>query len=102
MAVESQQLRAAPYLFLDAANTWAGFDTYDPTNLYRSAGVGAKLYLPIVGMIEVNYGYNFDRFPSENPNNVVGGTRTLEDRGWRFQISFGGSGRGGRGGGGRR
>jgi outer membrane protein insertion porin family len=102
MAVDSQQLRAAPYLFLDAANTWAGFDTYDPTNLYRSAGVGAKLYLPIVGMIEVNYGYNFDRFPSENPNNVVGGTRTLEDRGWRFQISFGGGGRGRGGGGGRR
>ena len=88
-AVESQQLQAAPYLFLDAANTWAGFDTYDPTDLYRAAGVGAKLYLPVVGMIEVNYGYNFDRFPSENAQRTVGGTRMLEDRSWRFQISFG-------------
>jgi outer membrane protein insertion porin family len=87
LAVDTRQLRAAPYLFLDAANTWAGFDTYDPSSLYRSAGVGAKLYLPIVGMIEVNYGYNFDRFPSEN---VVNGQRVLEDQGWRFQISFGG------------
>jgi outer membrane protein insertion porin family len=96
-AVESRQLQAAPYLFLDAANTWAGFDTYDPTSLYRSAGIGAKLYLPIVGMIEVNYGYNFDRFPSQDQ--VVNGRRVFEEPGWRFQISFGGrGGSGGRGG----
>lgn len=87
-AIESRQLQAAPYIFLDAANTWAGFDTYDPTSLYRSAGVGAKLYLPVVGMIEVNYGYNFDRFPSQDQ--VVNGRRVFEEPGWRFQISFGG------------
>ena len=92
MALDTRQLRAAPYLFLDAANTWAGFDSYDPTSLYRSAGIGAKLYLPIVGMIEVNYGYNFDRFPAQERNAVVNGRRLLEDPGWRFQISFGGQG----------
>lgn len=86
LAVESAQLRAAPYVFADAGNTWSSFDTFNPAQLYRSAGVGARLYLPIVGLIDVSYGYNFDRFPGER---IINGVRPLEDRGWRFQISFG-------------
>ena len=81
-AVESQQLQAAPYLYLDAANTWDGFNTYNPSELYRSAGVGVKLFLPIVGMIEFNYGYNFDTFVPFQGSET--GTP-----GWRFQFSLG-------------
>ena len=81
-AVESQQLQARPYLFLDAAGAWESLDTYNPQNLYRSAGVGVKLFLPIVGMIEFNYGYNFDRYtPIESGDQ---GTRD-----WTFQFSLG-------------
>lgn len=81
-AVESQQLQAAPYLFLDAANTWDSFDTYNPSELFRSAGVGVKLFLPIVGMIEFNYGYNFDTFvPFQRGEDGTPG--------WRFQFSLG-------------
>ncbi|PSQ74871.1 MAG: outer membrane protein assembly factor BamA [Bacteroidetes bacterium QH_9_64_21] len=94
-AVESQQLQARPYLFLDAANAWSSLDAYNPSELYRSAGVGVKLFLPIVGMIEFNYGYNFDEFvPLERGSDG--------QPGWTFQFSLGqGFGRGG-GGGGRR
>jgi outer membrane protein insertion porin family len=94
-AVESQQLQARPYLFLDAANAWSSLDAYSPSELYRSAGVGVKLFLPIVGMIEFNYGYNFDEFvPLE---------RGSEGQpGWTFQFSLGQGFGGGGGGGGRR
>jgi outer membrane protein insertion porin family len=86
-AIESQQLRAAPYLFLDAANSWDSFQTYNPAQLYRSAGVGVRVFLPIVGLIEFNYGYNFDRYtPIEQGD---GG-----DPGWTFQFSIGGAGGG--------
>lgn len=89
MAVESQQLRARPYLFVDAANTWSSLDAYNPSNLYRSAGLGVKLFLPIVGMIEFNYGYNFDQYvPLEQGDRGTPG--------WTFQFSLGqGSGGGG-------
>lgn len=81
-AVESQQLQAQPYLFLDAANTWDSFDTYNPSQLFRSGGVGVKLFLPIVGMIEFNYGYNFDPYiPVENSDSG--------ERDWSFQFSLG-------------
>ncbi|PEN12798.1 outer membrane protein assembly factor BamA [Longibacter salinarum] len=81
-AVESQQLQAQPYLFADAANTWIGFDSYNPSELYRAAGVGLKIFLPIVGMIEVNYGYNFDSYvPLEANDDGVSD--------WTFQFSLG-------------
>lgn len=80
-AVESQQLRARPYLFLDAANAWSGLEAYNPSNLYRSAGIGVKLFLPIVGMIEFNYGYNFDHFvPLRDGDGAPS---------WTFQFSLG-------------
>ena len=57
-AISSEQLQAAPYLFLDAANAWDGFNAYNPTDLYRSAGFGMRFFLPILGMVEMAYGYN--------------------------------------------
>ena len=88
-AVESQQLQARPYLFLDAANAWSSLNAYSPADLYRSAGIGVKLFLPIVGMIEFNYGYNFDEYvPLEDSDGQPG---------WTFQFSLGqGFGGGGR------
>lgn len=93
-AVQSQQLQARPYLFMDAANAWSSLNAYSPTELFRSAGVGVKLFLPIVGMIEFNYGYNFDEFvPIERGNDG--------QPGWTFQFSLGQGFGGGGGGGGR-
>ncbi len=89
-AVESQQLQARPYVFLDAANAWNSLNAYTPNDLYRSAGVGVKLFLPIVGMIEFNYGYNFESYRSLETGNI-------ESPGWSFQFSLGqGFGGGGR------
>jgi outer membrane protein insertion porin family len=87
MAIQSRQLQARPYLFLDAVGAWGSLDTYNPSNLYRAAGVGVKLFLPIVGMLEFNYGYNFDRFQP-----LRGGAGSPS---WTFQFSLG-QGMGGR------
>jgi outer membrane protein insertion porin family len=82
-AYQSAQFSLAPYLFADAANTWNSFEDYNPTSLYRSAGVGAKLFLPILGMLDFNYGYAFDSYPDPNADF---GFRTPQ---WRFQFSIG-------------
>jgi outer membrane protein insertion porin family len=83
MASQSRRLQARPYLFLDAAGAWDGVNSYNPSNLYRSAGVGVQLFLPIVGMLEFNYGYNFDRFTP-----LTGGDSGTPS--WTFQFSLGG------------
>ena len=85
LAVQSPQLQAAPYLFFDAANTWDTFGTYNPTRLFRSGGVGARLFLPILGMLELAYGYNFDPFtPLPGREGRHDGSRR-----WLFQFSIG-------------
>ena len=84
MAVESRQLTARPYLFLDAAGAWGSFKTFNPSNLYRSAGIGVKIFLPIVGLLEFNYGYNFDEFTPLQQT----GDQGLPN--WTFQFSLGG------------
>jgi outer membrane protein insertion porin family len=80
LGIDSPQLRLAPYVFFDAANTWNSLATYNPAQLYRSAGIGAKVFLPILGMVEVSYGYNFDRFQASGDNGAPQ---------WRFQFSLG-------------
>ena len=90
MAVQSKQLQARPYLYLDAVGAWEDLNSYSPGNLYRSTGIGVKLFLPIVGTLEFNYGYNFDRFTP------VSGSDAQGTPSWTFQFSIGQGGGGGR------
>jgi outer membrane protein insertion porin family len=82
MAIQSEQLQAAPYLFFDAANTWDGFRSYNPSRLFRSAGFGIRLFLPILGMVELAYGYNIDLFPQ-----ITSGDDGTP--GWNFVFTLG-------------
>lgn len=85
LAIQSPQFQVAPYAFLDAANVWDGFSDYNPGRLYRSAGLGAKLFIPILGMVDLNYGYQIDSFIDTAPAS----SRIVEPQ-WRFQFSLGG------------
>ena len=47
--------------FAEAGNAWRTIDNYNPFNLKRSAGVGLRVTLPMVGMLGIDWGYGFDR-----------------------------------------
>jgi outer membrane protein insertion porin family len=49
--------------FAEAANTWNKFTEYNPFKVRRSAGVGARIFLPIFGMLGIDYGHAFDPIP---------------------------------------
>lgn len=55
--------------FLEGGNTWLGFEKYNPFDLKRSAGVGIRVVLPMVGMLGVDWGYGFDRVSTVSPIN---------------------------------
>jgi outer membrane protein insertion porin family len=46
--------------FAEAGNAWLGFDKFNPFDLKRSAGVGIRVMLPMVGLLGVDWGYGFD------------------------------------------
>ncbi|GAB1454597.1 POTRA domain-containing protein [Draconibacterium sp.] len=46
--------------FLEAGNTGMSFQNYVPFKLHRSAGVGVRIFLPMFGLMGIDYGYGFD------------------------------------------
>jgi outer membrane protein insertion porin family len=66
-------------LFAEAGNVWRSADQFVPGSLARSAGVGVRLFMPMVGIIGVDFGYGFDNV------NYLG-----EKEGqWKIHFQFG-------------
>ena len=51
--------------FLEAGNSYAKFNEYNPFDLNRSAGVGLRVFMPAFGLLGVDWGYGFDPQPGE-------------------------------------
>ncbi|MCM1368993.1 MAG: outer membrane protein assembly factor BamA [Candidatus Amulumruptor caecigallinarius] len=47
--------------FAEAGNAWTGVKDFSPFNLKRSAGVGARVYLSILGFLGIDWAYGFDK-----------------------------------------
>lgn len=80
-AVQTEQLQLIPYTFVDAGNSYLDFSEYDPFELKRSAGFGVRLFLPILGLVDLSYGYRFDGIPGTSPAITAGE--------WEFLFNIG-------------
>jgi len=49
--------------FVEAGNAWYNFDEFDPLSLKRSAGIGLRAFLPMFGLLGIDWGYGFDEIP---------------------------------------
>ncbi len=49
--------------FAEGGNTWNSFRNFAPFNIRRTAGVGARVFLPIFGLLGIDYGFAFDKIP---------------------------------------
>jgi outer membrane protein insertion porin family len=56
-------------VFAEGGNTWNRFADFNPFNVKRSVGVGARIFLPIFGLLGIDYGYGFDRIPGNSEAN---------------------------------
>ena len=52
-------------VFADAANAWSRFREYNPFRLNRDAGIGVRIFLPMFGLLGLDYGVGFDRYNKE-------------------------------------
>ena len=46
--------------FLEGGNCWSDIREFNPFQIKRSAGVGVRIYLPMIGLLGVDWGYGFD------------------------------------------
>lgn len=51
--------------FLEGGNCWSEINGFNPFEIKRSAGVGVRIMLPMVGLMGIDWGYGFDPVPSE-------------------------------------
>ena len=47
--------------FVEAGNSFNKISQYNPFDLRRSAGVGVRIFLPMFGMMGIDWGYGFDK-----------------------------------------
>lgn len=49
--------------FLEAGNNYDTFQNYEPFNLKRSTGFGVRIFMPMFGLLGVDFGYGYDPLP---------------------------------------
>ena len=47
--------------FVEAGNAWNDVSSFNPFELKRSAGFGVRIYLPMVGLMGLDWAYGFDK-----------------------------------------
>lgn len=57
--------------FAEAGNTWARYKDFNPFQVKRSAGFGLRVFLPMFGLLGLDYGWGFDKIPG-NPSSGNG------------------------------
>ncbi len=67
-------------LFAEAGNVYANASRANFADLKRAAGFGVRVFLPIVGLVGLDYGFGLDPVPS-NPGRP--------NQGWNFIFTFG-------------
>lgn len=53
--------------FAEAGNNWGSYADYNPYNLKKSAGVGARIFMPAFGLLGLDWGYGFDSISEFDP-----------------------------------
>ena len=46
--------------FIEGGNAWANAKDFNPFKMKRSAGIGVRIYLPMVGLMGIDWAYGFD------------------------------------------
>ncbi len=64
--------------FAEAGSSYAKLSDYQPFGLYRSAGVGLRVFMPAFGLLGIDYGYGFDAVPGQ-----------IEPSGWKMAFIIG-------------
>jgi outer membrane protein insertion porin family len=51
--------------FLEGGSSYNSFKDYNPFQLYRSAGLGIRIFMPAFGLLGIDFGHGFDPLPGE-------------------------------------
>ncbi len=74
--------------FGEAGNTFPNFKEFNPFNVKRSAGVGIRVFLPMFGMLGLDYGWGFDYLDSWSRGFAEGFNNNFQTKGYYTKLNF--------------
>lgn len=79
-------------IFAEAGNTYPTFKDFNPFNVKRSVGAGVRVFLPMFGMLGLDYGFGFDKLDPWSTGYSTSGTNghnaEINTKGFHGQIHF--------------
>lgn len=76
-------------IFGEAGNTFPDIDKFNPFNVKRSAGVGIRIFLPMFGMLGLDYGFGFDKldyWSNADQRSTINGS--IDQKGYYPKLTF--------------
>ena len=73
--------------FLEAGNSWNDYKKYNPFKVKRSAGLGVRIFLPMFGLLGLDYGFGFDPL-DPGASGEVNHNSQIQANGYRGQFHF--------------
>ncbi len=73
--------------FMEAGNSWNDYKKYNPFQVKRSAGVGVRIFLPMFGLLGLDYGFSFDPLDAGSQGEVNHNSQ-IQAKGYRGQFHF--------------
>lgn len=61
--------------FIEGGNAWTDVKKFNPLNMKRSAGVGVRILLPMVGLMGIDWAYGFQKYISGYTGKRAGGSQ---------------------------
>ncbi|MNK09756.1 Outer membrane protein assembly factor BamA precursor [compost metagenome] len=74
--------------FAEAGNTYTGFKTFNPFNVKRSVGAGVRIFLPMFGMLGLDYGWGFDKLDKHSAGYGGEIDRSIDSKGFFPKFTF--------------
>jgi outer membrane protein insertion porin family len=74
--------------FAEAGNTFPSISRFNPFNVKRSVGVGIRVFLPMFGMLGLDYGLGFDRLDHWSGSFGGASDQSVSEKGFFPKLSF--------------
>ena len=74
--------------FIEGGNTFPTFDKFNPFNVKRTAGIGIRVFLPMFGMLGLDYGLGFDKLNTWSSGYGSASDISIGTKGYYPKLSF--------------
>lgn len=74
--------------FVEAGNTYPSFRDFNPFNVKRSVGLGVRAFLPMFGMLGLDYGFGFDKLDPWASGLNGASDQGIDQKGWYGKLNF--------------